>query len=238
MNEYKLQPEEHEILCSMEKITVSDVQSLMQKFSSGKVKTPKIGRITVVNKFIPIIKNANMSQLMDLEGEFVFFAVEKFKTSLFSKASYRAFIWPFLSEKLFAVPCASFVYGVPKYEIQYRKEPIYVTRYVKANARWSGDEIIEDTIPVQAIAGVEEVPVRVWPAQEAVLLSVEKQKLADYGENLQSCEFRRNFMVQKDQILAQEDRAYYYEREKTGGCRKRMQTQKPMYYLRHGFVLN
>lgn len=237
MNEYKLQPEEHEVLCSMEKITTADVQSVMQKFSSGKVKTPEIGKLRIVNKFIPMVKNTGISQLMDFEGKFVFFAVEKFKASLFSKASYRVFIWPFLSEKVFAVPTESAVFEPVRPKIESRNQAIVEKTYVR-KVRWCGDDPVEEFRPTQVIAGFEKIPVKVWPSQAAVLLTVEQQQLADYGENLQSCEFSRRFMVRKEQILVEEDFAVYYVREKSGGCRSNTQKKEAMYYLRHGFALS
>ena len=86
-----------DVFAAMETITSKDVQAVMQTFSSGIVKTPKVGKLAICNRFIPEIK-ASASELLSQEGSCVFYAVDKFPKGLFSKKYIRIFLRKVLSE--------------------------------------------------------------------------------------------------------------------------------------------
>lgn len=99
-NLYALSDEEFEMLSSMEKITAKDVQPVFQRVSCGKIKNPAVGKLTIVNRFFPQLKS---TILPTWEEKYVFYAVEKYKASLFSKPTYRIFIWIPYSTQMMAI---------------------------------------------------------------------------------------------------------------------------------------
>ena len=102
---------EHKRLTSMKTISVEDVQKVFQNYSSGQIKKPKIGKLSIVNSFISDFRG---TELLKIERKYVFYAVEKFSVGLFSKSMYRMFIWHPVSEHVFAVPVESVSFEAPK----------------------------------------------------------------------------------------------------------------------------
>lgn len=105
-----LSKEENDKLAAMETITVKDIQVLFQNNSSGKIKKPKIGKLSIVNVFIPDFRG---SEILKVEGSYVFYAIEKLSFGLFSKSSYRMLIWQPVSKHIFAVPVESVRFEKP-----------------------------------------------------------------------------------------------------------------------------
>jgi len=101
-----------DVFAAMETITAKDVQAVIKKFSSGIVKTPKVGKLAICNRFIPEIK-ASASELLSQEGSCVFYAVDKFPKGLFSKKHIRIFIWAPLTDKLYVVPVQAVSFEKP-----------------------------------------------------------------------------------------------------------------------------
>lgn len=101
-------------LCAMEEITAKTVRDLFQNYSSGKIKKPKIGKLSIVNAYIPDFKEKKCdSELLKVEGHYVFYALEKLSFGLFSNSTYRMFIWEPLSNEIFAVPVESVTFEDP-----------------------------------------------------------------------------------------------------------------------------
>lgn len=100
---YPINPEDCKIFSAKEKFTAEEVKIMMESFSSGKVKKTRVGKLSIVNCFIPKIKES-LPELLVHEGSYVFYAVDKFSTGFFSKASVRMLIWAPISKNVFAVP--------------------------------------------------------------------------------------------------------------------------------------
>lgn len=101
------------VFYAMEKITAEDVKSIMKDFSSGVVKSPKVGKLSITNCFVPKIKE-KAPQLLAQEGSYVFYAIDKFSTGFFSKASRRILIWIPVSDMIFAVPVEAVRFEKPE----------------------------------------------------------------------------------------------------------------------------
>ena len=101
-------------LCAMEEITSSTVRDFFQNYSSGKIKKPKVGKLSIVNACVPDFKDSTCNVgLLKIEGDHVFYALEKLSFGLFSKSAYRMFIWKPLSNEIFTVPVESVKFEKP-----------------------------------------------------------------------------------------------------------------------------
>ena len=106
---FNLSEEQQNMLSGKKTITADDVRTVFQSYSSGKIKRTKVGRLSV-NEFISSEIDFSLAKH---EGRFVFFALEKVKESLFSKAKYRVFIWPLGFNVIIAVPHESVSFEKP-----------------------------------------------------------------------------------------------------------------------------
>lgn len=106
---FNLSEEQQNMLSGKKTITADDVRTVFQSYSSGKIKRTKVGRLSV-NEFISPEIDFSIAKH---EGRFVFFALEKTKESLFSKAQYRVFIWPLGFNVVIAVPYGSVSFEKP-----------------------------------------------------------------------------------------------------------------------------
>ena len=106
---FNLSEEQQNMLSGKKTITTDDVRTVFQSYSSGKIKRTKVGRLSV-NEFISSEIDFSLAKH---EGRFVFFALEKVKESLFSKAKYRVFIWPLGFNVIIAVPHESVSFEKP-----------------------------------------------------------------------------------------------------------------------------
>ena len=109
---------------AMEEITAEDVKSIMKDFSSGVVKSPKVGKLSITNCFVPKIKE-KAPELLAQEGSYVFYAIDKLSTGFFSKASRRILIWIPVSDMIFAVPVEAVSFEKPE---QGAKQEFFIKR--------------------------------------------------------------------------------------------------------------
>ena len=106
---FNLSEEQQNMLSGKKTITTDDVRTVFQSYSSGKIKRTKVGRLSV-NEFISPEIDFSIAKH---ERRFVFYALEKTKESLFSKAKYRVFIWPLGFNVIIAVPHESVSFEKP-----------------------------------------------------------------------------------------------------------------------------
>ena len=112
---HKIEDKDVLIFHSLGKITSEDVKEVMQTFSSGKICTPKIGILSVEERFFPDLKD---TPLVVHEGEYVFYAVEKLRFGLFEKTHKRIFIWPPMTGDLYALPVDAVSFERPKDDVK------------------------------------------------------------------------------------------------------------------------
>ena len=98
---HSLSEQQKSMLRAMDTITSKDVKRLMQFFPSVKIKKVRLGLFWIVNQYLPELKNTMLGQY---EGRDVFYAVEKKKFSLFSKAERQIFICSPEFDYIFAAP--------------------------------------------------------------------------------------------------------------------------------------
>ncbi len=230
METFKLDPEQREVLCSMEKITLEDVTSLMQSMSSGKIRRQEIGRFTVKNKFVPSLRN---SGLMDYEGQYVFSAIEKCQKSLFSKATYRLFVWPILSDTVFAVPVESCEFDFNLIEIEKVETPVYGR---VEHIPWT--VLVRFDCRIISKAACQRAYVLTTECQRRIRFTFHSAGSNYYGRRnvtVHACQLFREFELKKKYIEAVSDVVKYMMTEESSEYTGE-RSFKPMYALRHDIV--
>ena len=107
---FSMTDEQRVVLSSMSVITKDDIKKLFESFAVGKIKKVRVGKLHITDVFFPKFKE---TPLAGYEEQYAFFAIEKHKTSFFSRADYRIFIWPLGSNSVFAVPMESVSFEKP-----------------------------------------------------------------------------------------------------------------------------
>ena len=238
MDTYKIKPEQYERLCSKEKITLDDITSLMQSFSQGKIKKQEIGSFRIKNEYVPMLKE---SALMTYEGGFVFSAIEKCKSSLFSKAAYRLFVWPILSDTIYAVPVPSLIFDFNLKRYKEVKKPVYETKVYGVYpdiTRVQGNFLYYDCYSV---------PYTPW--QEAYIKTEECERQIEFtfhyaGSHyydrhkikVYACQLFRKFEMRKKYIEAVSDIVKYMMINDEGFECSGERYYAPMYALRNNIV--
>lgn len=99
------------MFASMEVINDEAVKELFNSYSIGKIKRVRVGKLYIGNVFYTKFKDSGLTAY---EEHYVFYALEKRKTSFFSAPTYRLFIWPVESNTIFYVPTDSVFCERPK----------------------------------------------------------------------------------------------------------------------------
>ena len=120
---FNLSEEQQNMLLGKKTVTTNDVKDVLKTFSSGKIKNAKVGRLHVEEFISPEIDFT----LFKHDRHIVFYALEKVKESLFSKAKYRVFIWPIGFDEVIAVSPGSVSFEAPIKG--YSKEIIFLKRH-------------------------------------------------------------------------------------------------------------
>ncbi|MBR2299962.1 MAG: hypothetical protein IJ870_05260 [Alphaproteobacteria bacterium] len=102
MEKIKLSEKDCEIMRATDTITCEDVRDLMQNLlADGKIGTVKLGELRIENHFIPELKE---TPLFSLEGDIVFYAVQKMSHGWFQKADKKICIYCALRDEVYIVP--------------------------------------------------------------------------------------------------------------------------------------
>ena len=97
---FKILDCQKEKMSAMDTITCNDIKSIFKSFSVGKFTKVKLGKISIVNEFYPILKQSGLEQY---EGHYAFYAFEK-SANIFLKAKWLVFILPLGADTIFVVP--------------------------------------------------------------------------------------------------------------------------------------